>query len=81
MRKAIVVLAAVRDGYAVRIGGGQPKVYGGRGGVVATLRELGVDEGRANSYVSGVRPGHAMLLEVPERRRLPRKRADGPAPT
>jgi len=78
MRKAIVMLAAVRDGYSVRIGGGPPRVHVGRGGVVATLLELGVDEGQAQSYVSGVRPGHAMLLEVPERRRLPRRRGNAP---
>lgn len=37
-------LTAVRDGYDIWIGVGQPRVCVGREGVVATLRELGIEE-------------------------------------
>lgn len=71
-----VEVSVVRDGYSVRIGVGRPRVCVGREGVVATLLELGVVEEQAHGYVSGVRPGHTVVLDVPERRVQPRSRGE-----
>jgi hypothetical protein len=68
-----IELRAVDDAFEMRIGSGRPRTCASRDVVVRMLQELGIERDEARIWAAAVGPGQPATLEVPERRKNPRR--------
>jgi hypothetical protein len=59
-------------GYELVINGGRPRAWSGPVSAIAALIELGVEYDEARRLVATLTPGKPSLVEVLERRKVPR---------
>jgi hypothetical protein len=67
-----VELRQTSEGYEIRIGDGRARVHPSCESVVAVLLDLGNERDEARRQVATVAPGEPVLIEVYERRKVPR---------
>jgi hypothetical protein len=70
-------LRAVEAGYEIRVDDGQVIACPSREALVTKLRDFGVERDEAQRQVAGVEAGKPVVIDVPERRRQPRRRGEG----
>ena len=71
-----VELRQTSEGFEIRIGGGRARVHANPASLVVALRDLGVETEEARIQVAAIEPGRPVLVQVHERRKVPRSRGE-----
>ncbi len=71
-----VELRQTSEGFEIRIGGGRARVHANPASLVVSLRDLGVEAEDARRQVAAIEPGRPVLVQVHERRLVPRSRGE-----
>ena len=72
-----VELRRTTEGFEIRIGGGRARVHASPASLVVALCDLGVEPEDARRQVAAIEPGQPVLVQVHERRKVPRSLGAG----